>query len=44
MTERRVSYRVMLEKTEGERPIGKPRRIWEERWIWLRIGAGGGHL
>jgi len=23
-------YRVLVEKTEGKRPLGKPRRRWED--------------
>jgi hypothetical protein len=49
MGERIVLYRVLLGKPEGKRPLGRPRRIWEDNvvWtglIWLRIGTGGGHL
>jgi hypothetical protein len=28
--EGRVLYRVLLEKPEGKRPLGKPRRRWED--------------
>jgi hypothetical protein len=28
--ERRAAYRVLLGETEGERPIGRPKRRWEE--------------
>ena len=40
-------------KPEGKRPLGRPRRRWEdnnkmdlqeEEGDWLRIGTGGGHL
>jgi hypothetical protein len=43
-------------KPEGKRPLGTPRRRWEdnikmglheegcENMDWLRIGTGGGHL
>jgi len=44
MAKRRVLYRVLLGKTEREGPTGRPRLLWEERWIWLRIETGGGHL
>jgi hypothetical protein len=30
MGARRVVYRVLLGKPEGERSLGKPRRRWEE--------------
>ena len=26
----RVVYRVLMEKPEGKRPVGRPRRIWED--------------
>jgi hypothetical protein len=44
MAKRRVSYRVLLGKTEGESPTGRSRFRWEERWIWFRTGTGGGRL
>jgi hypothetical protein len=28
--ERRGGYRVMVGKTEGKRPLGRPRRRWED--------------
>ena len=30
MGERRVLYRVLVEKPEGKRPLGRPRRRWED--------------
>jgi hypothetical protein len=40
----RHSYRVLVGKPEGMRPLGKPRHKWEEgAWTgltWLRIGTG----
>jgi len=30
MGERRSIYRVLVGKTEGKRPFGKPRRRWED--------------
>jgi hypothetical protein len=30
MGERRGVYRILLERPEGRRPIGKPRRKWED--------------
>jgi len=30
MGERRVAYRVLVGKPEGKRPLGRPRRRWEE--------------
>jgi len=29
MGESRVMYRVLVEKLEGKRPLGRPRRRWE---------------
>jgi len=42
-------------KPEGKRPLGRPRRRWEDNirmylqevgcgLMWLRIGTGSGHL
>ena len=28
--ERRGAYKVSVEKPEGERPLGRPRRKWED--------------
>ena len=48
--------KVLVGKFEGKRPLGRPRRRWEDNikmdlqgvvgtgWSWLRIGTGGGHL
>jgi hypothetical protein len=56
MGEGRGVYRVLVGKPEGKRPLGRPRRRWEDNifrkwegvvgagWSWLRIGTGGGHL
>jgi hypothetical protein len=30
MGERRVLYRVLVEKPEGKRPLGRPRSRWED--------------
>jgi hypothetical protein len=46
---------VLVGKPEGKRPLGRPRRRWEDNikiylqevWTvssWLRIGTGGEHL
>jgi hypothetical protein len=29
MGKRRGAYRVLVEKPEGKRPLGRPRRRWE---------------
>jgi len=55
MGEWRGVYRVKVGKPEEKRPLGRPRRRWEnnikidvqEVWTessWLRIGTGGGYL
>jgi hypothetical protein len=28
MREKRSAYRILVEKSEGKRPLGKPRRKW----------------
>ena len=52
MEERRGVYRVLVGKPEGKRPLGKPRRRWEDNieidlnevgWRWYgmdRCGSG----
>jgi hypothetical protein len=39
MGERRGTYRALVEKTEGTRPLGRPRNRWEDNievdWINL---------
>ena len=53
MGEGRGVYRVLVGKSEGKRPLGRPRRRWEDNIRmelqevglgWLRIGTGGGRL
>ena len=54
MGKRRGVYRVLVRNPEGKRPLGRPRRRWEDLhevgWgaltglIWLRIGTGGEYL
>jgi hypothetical protein len=49
MGEKSKTYRLLVEKPEGKRPLGRPRRRWVERWdgvrwtelVWLRIRTGG---
>jgi hypothetical protein len=42
MGERRDAYRVLVGKPEGRRPLGRPRRRWEDniKWIFERLGGG----
>ena len=49
--ERRGLYRVLVGKTGGKRPLGRPQKRWVEvEWgswtwlVWLGIGTGGEHL
>ena len=53
MGEGKGVHRVLVRKPEGKRPLGRPRRRWEDNikmdlqevgGSWLRIGTGGGHL
>jgi hypothetical protein len=51
--EKRNAYKILVRKSEGKRPLGRPRRRWvditkmdlrEIGWdglIWLRIGTSG---
>ena len=42
MGERRGVYRVLVGKPEGERPLGRPRRGWEDIKMDLQeVGCGG---
>ena len=42
MGERRVAYRVLVRKLEGKRPLGRPRRRWENIKMDLqKVGWGG---
>ena len=55
MGERSGLCRILVAKSEGKRPLGRPRRRWEDNIkmglqevgfvpSWLRTGTGGGHL
>jgi hypothetical protein len=54
MGENRNAYRILVEKPEGKRPLGRRIRRWVDSnkkggmvWIgffWLRIGTIGGLL
>jgi hypothetical protein len=41
--ERKGAYRVLVGKLEGKRPLGRPRRRWEENiTMYLpEVGCGG---
>jgi hypothetical protein len=44
MAEDRKVYKVLVEKTEGKRQLGRPRGRWEDeiRWNLGRLAWGGG--
>jgi hypothetical protein len=44
MGEERKVYKVLIGKPEGKRPLGRPRRRWEDgiRMDLQEIGLGGG--
>jgi hypothetical protein len=41
--EKRVSYRVLVGKPDGKRPLGRPRRRWEENIRIYLEEIGWGH-
>jgi hypothetical protein len=43
MGEERKVYKVLVEKPKGKRPLGRPRRRWEDRvrMDLRKIGLGG---
>ena len=43
MGERRGLYRVLVGKPEGKRPLGRPRRRWEDniKMDLRKVGCGG---
>jgi hypothetical protein len=43
MGERKCLYRVLVEKPEGKRPPGRPRRRWEDniKMDLEEVGCGG---
>jgi hypothetical protein len=40
MGEERKVYKVLVGKPEGKRPLGRPRRRWED-WIRMDLGESG---
>ena len=46
MGERRGVYRVLVGKPEGKRPLGRPRRRWEDniKMDLQEVGCGGYEL
>jgi hypothetical protein len=43
MGERRGAYRALVGKPEGRRPLGRPRRRWEDniKMDFREVGCGG---
>jgi hypothetical protein len=43
MGDERKVYKVLVEKLEGKRPLGRPRRMWDDgiRMDLREIGLGG---
>jgi len=42
LRERRGLYRGLVGKPAGKRPLGRPRRRWEDNIIYLQeVGCGG---
>jgi hypothetical protein len=46
MGERRGAYRAVVGKPEGRRPLGRPRRRWEDniKMDLREVGCGGADL
>ena len=42
--EKRVEYRILVGKSEGRRPLGRSRLIWEDntKWIFAKWDVGHG--
>ena len=43
MGEKRVVYRILVGRPEGKRPLGRPRRRWEDNFKMdvQEVGCGG---
>jgi hypothetical protein len=41
--ERRGAYRVLMEKPEGKRPLGRPRLRWDNNIKNISTKSGMGH-
>jgi hypothetical protein len=43
MAENRNGYRILVGKPEGKRPLGRPRRRWEDniKMVLRKMGLGG---
>ena len=41
MGERRGVYRILVGKPEGKKPLGRPRRRWEDKMDLHEVGCGG---
>jgi hypothetical protein len=41
MGEGRDVYTVMVGKSEGRRPMGRPRRRWDDKMDLQEVGCGG---
>jgi len=56
MDERIILYRILVGKPEGKRPLGRPRRRWDDNikmglqeviyggMDWIDLGRGGGQV
>jgi hypothetical protein len=41
MVASKAIYRVLMGKSEGKRPLGRPRSRWEDTMDLPRVGCGG---
>jgi hypothetical protein len=40
MGEKKNAYRILVGKSEGERPLGRPRHRWEDNVLMDLMGVG----